>query len=251
MISSGVSPTYSSLWVSNYDLKNEAHELALPPWASCSCCIPCSYFSPLLVLLYQGPAGAQKVFLWLYCLRVVNSVRTVVAIRRDFFPLRNRQLHETEIVGGRGPAFLNIHINEEVQKMLIGLAKCKQTGDWWEESRWGVSAESNLDLKTGNGIRNKQTETQKGQVETQKGLRVGKMANQMHWGRLRNAPASPPCLGEEIAKWQGTEDGCELAMKCDFLKVRATEGCIISIRFVTVSQPCREPTCVMISHKVL
>lgn len=59
---------------------------------------------------------------------LLNSVHILVAIRRDF-PPRTNQLHKLYIVGGRGLAFLNSHFNEEMEKMLIRLAKCKLTGE--------------------------------------------------------------------------------------------------------------------------
>lgn len=73
------------------------------------------------------PTGAQKAFLWLYSFMVMNSVHIVVAIRRDFFSPKKSPMTQN----CRSPTLLNSHINEEVQKMLIGLAKCKQTRDWW------------------------------------------------------------------------------------------------------------------------
>lgn len=88
----------------------------------------------------------------------VNSVHILVAIRRDFFPPTKLSITQHKLFGGRGPALLNIHIYEEMEKMVVRVVpSASKLGSLVVR---GVSAGSNPDLKTGSCVRNEQTWTQ-------------------------------------------------------------------------------------------
>ena len=70
-------------------------------------------------------------------------------------PTKKSSITQHKLFGGRGPAFLDIHIYEEMEKMVLRVVpSASKLGSLVVR---GGSAGSNLDLKTGSCVRNKQT----------------------------------------------------------------------------------------------
>lgn len=106
----------------------------------------------------------------------VNSVHILVAIRRDSPPpTKQSSITQHELFGGRGPAFLDIHIYEEMEKTVLRVVP--SASKLGSSVVRGGSAGSNLDLKTGSCVRNKQTDSTRPSGER---VAVGMMAIQMH-----------------------------------------------------------------------
>lgn len=77
MISSGASPILSSLWVWDYNLKMKLRNLTFPgPWDNAA---------PIVHTFHRriNACGSSQGILWLCCPVIVNSVHSLVAIRRD------------------------------------------------------------------------------------------------------------------------------------------------------------------------